>query len=274
MPKKIRRVLAIGDFHCGHRVGLTPPYWQRKAVKPSYKDEDLVETTKRAKWTKLQGALWKEWTAIRKKAGKIDVLLVNGDCIDGRSEKNGGKELIINTRDEQCDMAAYIIRQIGADKIIMTYGTNYHVGSLEDWENNIASAVKAAKIGAHEWFDVNGVVFDAKHKVGTSGIPHGRATALLKADLWNIVWADQGMQPRADVVVRSHAHYSISIRQPDGQCVILPALQGMGSDFGARQCEGTVHFGACWWDVTDKDNWDYHPEVRKIEAQKTAALVL
>ena len=155
MPKKTRRVLTLGDFHCGHVAGLTPPHWQRKAVV----EEDDV-TTKWNKWCRLETALWAEWTKIRKKIGKVDVLLVNGDCIDGRGERSGGTELITTNRTEQCDMAEYIIRQVGADKVIMTYGTAYHSGGFEDWEDAIATNIGADKIGAHEWFDVNGLIFE------------------------------------------------------------------------------------------------------------------
>ena len=69
MKKKKKRVIAISDLHCGHRVGLTPP---------DYADRSTT------KWNTAQRALWGEYYRMVKEHGPADVLLVLGDVIDGR----------------------------------------------------------------------------------------------------------------------------------------------------------------------------------------------
>ena len=53
----------------------------------------------------------------------------------------------------------------------MTYGTPYHFGIGEDWEYIVAEKVGAFKIGSQEWPEVNGVIFDFKHKVENTTVP-------------------------------------------------------------------------------------------------------
>ena len=31
-----KKIVAMADLHCGHRVGLTPPKWQGRNVNPKY----------------------------------------------------------------------------------------------------------------------------------------------------------------------------------------------------------------------------------------------
>ena len=80
-----------------------------------------------------------------------------------------------------------IQRAMGKNKVPvgMTYGTAYHTGDSEDWENEIAKDVGAVKIGSHEWFDIGyGWIIDCRHHVGSSSVPHARATANSRAALW------------------------------------------------------------------------------------------
>jgi len=149
-----KRVVAFGDQHAGHRVGLTPPKWQT--------------ANQGKKYYKIQQELWNEFTYIIDKLKPIDVLIVNGDCIDGRGFRSGGTELITVDRNEQIDIAAYSINYCKADKVVITRGTPYHTGVKEDWEDQLLEKTKARKIGDHEFYNVNGVIFD----VSTTSVVH------------------------------------------------------------------------------------------------------
>ncbi len=133
-------------------------------------------------------------------------------------------------------------------------------------------------IGDHEWFNINSLIFDVKHFVSASSIPHGRATALKRDDLWNLVWADSGDQPRADVLVRSHVHYleyGPKVSGTDqGLCIITPAMQAMGTKFGSKKCSGIVHQGFISFDIIDKEHWSWKRHLVKLRSQKTSASIL
>jgi hypothetical protein len=263
---KPKRVVVISDLQCGHVVGLTPPGWQLKPVDAK---------GKRTKHIRIQQALWKEYRAMCDAIGYVDVLIVNGDCIDGRSDKTGGTETITADRDEQCEIACECIRRINYDKLVMVYGTGYHVSSDgEDFENQIAAELKADKIGSHEWISVNGCIFDCKHFVGNSTVPHGRATALWRDQVWNALWALRNEQPLGDVMVRSHVHAYLHIETADFEAATTPALQGMGSKFGSRICSGTVDFGMIGWDVKSKHEKKLFSHIVKIPEQAAKVTLL
>jgi len=242
---KTKRVVIISDMHCGHRAGLTPPSWQCK--------NEAGHVWQ--KFLQVQEECWKLYIAEVKKLKPVHLLIVNGDCIDGRGEKSGGVELITGDRQEQCDMAVECIKVWNAEHVAMTRGTNYHVGAEEEWEDRIARDV-GAKIGDHEWIDVNGFVWDVKHHIGSSQVPHGRGTSLARDVLWNQLWANAGEQPRGDFLVRSHCHYwEGQYRMLGGkrvEAVITPALQAMGTRFGARRCSGSVHWGLLAFDISSE----------------------
>ena len=256
MPKKKRRVLVISDFHSGHHVGLTPPSWH-----------DTPSSTADPARIKLAEFRQRTYSIFHKQVKglkPIDVLIVNADCIDGRGEKSGQTELLTSDRDKQCDMASEIIKYVGAKKILMTYGTGYHTGSLEDFENKIAREVKADKIGGHEWVDVNGLVFDVKHKVGASSIPHGRMTPIARERLWNLLWVEREESPKSNIIIRSHVHYHNFAGGKNWLALTTPALQGPGSKYGTRQCSGTVDFGFVHFDVNPSGSYEWQAHITKL----------
>ena len=243
-----KRVLVIADLHCGHRAGLTPPsHWGNVGYD---------------KWADLRKALWLEFTRKVDSLKPIDILFINGDTIDGRGAKSGGTELICTSIASQQDIAKECIEYIDADQIVMTRGTPYHTDHEgEMGEDEIARAVGAVEISDQCWPEVNGVIFDLKHKIGGTSIPHGKGTAIAKAQLWNLVHNDfYESQPRADIIIRSHVHYFYGVDGGNWHGFITPALQGLGSKFGSRICEGLVHFGLMWFNITSKEDWRENPK--------------
>lgn len=264
-----KRVVIIADMHCGHKVGLTPPKYQ-----PSPREEKTLRDHFHNKFARIRQECWDFYAKTIDSLKPIDVLIVNADCIDGRGEKSGGTELLTADIDEQCDIAIECIRYAEAKNVIMTYGTPYHVGELEDHENKIAEAV-GAKIGAHEWVSVNGVIFDVKHKVGNSIIPHGRATAALREALWSIIWKEAQMIPGANIIIRSHVHFAVDVRISGlPHTIVTPALQAMGTKYGSRQCSGLVDFGLVVFDVYDNGYYSHRIFTPPIQSQKAIATIL
>ena len=260
----MKKGIIISDLHCGHRTGLTPPGYQ-------YKDGGW-----QAKYSKVQKACWNWYKDTLKKIGDIDVLIVNGDAIDGKGYRSGSSEQITTDMMVQADIAVNCIATAmqRKTKLVMTRGTPYHTGEGEDFEDLIAQELKAEEIGAHVFPKIDGVVFDLKHKVGSSTIPHGRSSAIKKAALWNKIWAEADEQPDADVLVRSHVHYHQASYDPDfGWQMTTPALQGFGSKYGSLQCEGRVHFGLIEF-VCDKGKFGFTDHIAKLPVHKSKVVEL
>jgi len=221
-------------------AGLTPPAYNSDAKKGR----------------KARAALWREYVATIKRLAPIHHVLYLGDGIDGRGQMSGGTELLTTDMMEQAQMATECLNVIRLHgkvprtfSIVGVYGTGYHTGKYEDFEDIIAKDAGFDKIGGHEWPQVYNTVFDIKHKIGGSSVPYGRLTAAQKARLWNREWAAVGEQPLATCLIRGHVHYFGGGIDSRGGAFTAPAWQGYGSKFGIRQCEGKVDWGCMWFDV-------------------------
>jgi hypothetical protein len=200
----------------------------------------------------------------------IDLLIVNGDLIDGRGEASGGTELITPDRTVQAEMAVAALEVWEPRKVVVSIGTPYHTGKTEDWEKTIAS-VLGGKAYSHPFLDVEGVVFDCKHKVGRSSVSYGRGTPLAKERDWNLWWFDRGGQPKADIILRSHVHYFAYIGGAGWLAVNVPPLETGKSKYGQRQNSGMVDWGLVKFDV-DGGAFTWEPYTRQLKANNTEAI--
>jgi hypothetical protein len=224
----LKTVVIISDLHCGALTGLTSEQYRISPAYPSVRN--------------VQETMWNWYKGEIDKLGQVDFLIVNGDAIDGKANKLGGRGLITADRSEQVDIAKDAIDYVNASKIAIIKGTRYHVGDDEDWEEVLAERVNADKVGIHDWYQIDDVIIDCKHKVGSSSIPHGRYTAIAREKLWNDLWAERGLQPNADILIRSHCHYFVHCGDAKSLRIITPALQ-WSTDFGSREMSGTIDVG-------------------------------
>ena len=269
----MKRILFTSDPHCGHLVGLTPPSWQISADRPHAEKFAAVE---RACWTWFS----KKINALR----PFHVHACLGDIVDGTGLRSGGSELIVVDRNQQVEIALEVFDFIRAPVNIVCKGTPYHTGPVEEMETTLEMSLrdrpwcKVVKTGDHEWMDVNGVVFDLKHHIGGSQIPHGRWTALARDETWNAIWAESGAAPRSDYLLRGHVHYLVEGHRYVGNrrrtFSTCPALQGLGTRFGKKKCSGTVDYGFMWCDIDDKGAVQWHEEIMPVTAQRATALVV
>jgi len=253
----MKTVVAITDLHCGHRAGLTTDQWLRP-------EDTQIGTLQR----ELRGH-YDRWV---KEYYRPDVLLIGGDCIDGKGHRSGGTELLTSDRDLQSGMAVELIKMWNPGIIKMVYGTPYHTGSNEDWEAVIADRL-GAEIHGQMFVTVEGVTYHVKHKTGASSIPHGRHTATAKDRLWLAIWEEDQDWPRADIVLRGHVHYHQYCGGPDWLGMTMPALCGAATKYGSRQCSGIVHFGITVFQI-DGIKYTWHTEIVRIKSAKPAHAVI
>jgi len=242
------KIIVISDLHAGHKVGLTPADWQKKSDK--FYDEQCF--------------LYDFYLEQINKIGAVDVVIVNGDAIDGKGEKSGGTELLTSDRDEQVEMAYQCLKEIKAKEFYFTFGSPYHVGKEEDWEKVLAEKMNS-EIKSHLFLNIDGLTFDIKHKINSSIIPHGRYTAIARDKLWNSIWAENEGQPLSDIIIRSHVHYFNFCGDDSFLAIITPAMQGIGSKFGARQCSGIVKTGFIYFETFGDKEYTWRPIILKYK---------
>lgn len=266
----MKRILIVSDYHCGHLVGLTPPAWQLN----ERNDAGLCRK-RREKFAAVQRACWDFYSSNVKKHGPYDIMLINGDLIDGDGYRSGGTEQITTDRVEQAEMAVVAAR-VGVSKktrVACTFGTASHTGQAEDFEALAAHDLNAS-IGSHEWYDINGCIIDMKHHLGSSGVPHGRHTAVAKERLWNIMWNEAEMAPKSNVFIRSHVHFHNYAGGPGWVGMTTPALQGHGSKYGSRRCNGVVDYGIVVAEISNQGEFTWKSIIAKLSAQRAAATAL
>jgi hypothetical protein len=221
-------LLVAADTHSGVRIGLTPPDWQFEKA-PGYDQ---------------QKELW-DWYIETVNQIKPDVALWNGDMVDGNQSKCGARGLITADPAEQASMAVRCVREAGAKQNLFTVGTAYHTGKEGDWERLVSNEF-AEELHDRLFFKVEDVVIDARHFIGRSSVPYGRATTITKENVWNIIRSEAGWQPRAKVFIRSHVHYFVFSGDAHSLAMTTPALQLPGGLHGDRLCTGTVDAGLMW----------------------------
>jgi hypothetical protein len=234
-----RKILIIGDLHCGSMCGLTPPDW-------------IVSKGRNEFYSNLQKEMWDNYLEMCEDFGKVDALIVNGDAIDGKGTRSGSTEQITADMFEQCDMAVKALEHIDARQVMFTYGTPYHtaLNSGEDFDKEIADRLNAP-IQDELNVDVDGLIFNVKHKVGSSSSPYNRAMPAGRHRLWDALEALRTEQKPADVYVRSHVHYFSFCGESKWYAFTLPALQSSETKYGARQCVGLTDWGMCMFMVDD-----------------------
>lgn len=241
MNRNFYRIFVGSDVHAGHFAGLTPPEWH-------YPRHGAL-----GEISAMQSELWEFFSTTVDAFKPFDAAFWVGDMIEGDGDRNNGVELITSDRLQQAAIACGVVKRVGAKFNRFVHGTPSHTGKAEDFENAVAKEFRA-KITPQAWVRRSGVVFNLKHKVGGTGVPHGKGTAIMKDVLWGQIWADMEAQPKTNITIRGHTHrYFLYDDVGPGNTpkmgICLPALQAAATKYGAKECSGIVHFGFMHFDI-------------------------
>ena len=243
---KVQKWGLISDLHCGSSTGLGFPFDNPVRVQ-----------------------LDDRWKTAVKWLGPVDVLLVNGDEIDGEDRK--GRDVVTDDCEKQADEAANYIAMIKPKKeIIIISGTPYHTEKAgQAFRKVLAHKLhlllgekikitfkRKLKTTINGWFRL-----EARHKIGSSTVPHGRHTAPNRSKTWNTINAclSSGYSGKAakwpHLCVFGHVHYYTFSKDAFGAVCTLPCWQAIGSRFGDEQCDGHVDLGMARLTVKGVNEW-------------------
>ena len=196
MPKKaIDNVAIMSDSHCGSWWGWTPPRYWNALTPPGVKW--LWECRKK------QLRLWPK---------RLDMLILNGDHIDGKQRRSEGTSVVSTSLAVQTDMAIECYEPFveRADIVVRVGGTAYHEsfdGPLEKLD--MAFGIKKPKDPidclVRDIRLSKDCLINVKHK------PEGGAclyklTAVDREALWASVMEQHANLENADYLIRSHFH--------------------------------------------------------------------
>lgn len=195
-----------------------------------------------------------------------------GDGYDGKDPKSG--DISEGCLLKQAEMCALLIEKLKPKRGgYLVSGTDYHVNigdqSFEghikkclqyealknrgvDLKVDLSSLTKIS--GINGWFNLQ-----ARHFIGGSGIPHGRATAPLREQMWSTLHEAEmavvdGKTPRLPhLMVYGHRHDFLFVKNSRGSVLVCPSWQAMGSLHGDKKCTGHVDLGIIKLTITPEE---------------------
>lgn len=239
MNKQIT-VVALGDIHAGSRAAICVP------------DMPLSEGGS-FRYSAAQRALYDAWTLLAKEWQNPDVLIVNGDAIEGQARKESGVSCWSTDLDDQLNCAAILIRQFNAKKTYIIEGTGYHVDAGgKSLEHHLGVQLNAEKIGpagqraAQEVFlQVGAHTFHAAHHISV-GTGWYKTTPLARELVFALL--NESDFHKTDIILRSHVHYFCGVEFHRQRGYTLPCWQlrtrymMKKSAFGMTPSIGAVRF--------------------------------
>lgn len=177
------------------------------------------------------------WLHCADKIGRCDLLLENGEPIEGTHFKSNGSELFSASIGDQLDDAERLIKMWKYDKLIFVRGSKYHSmdGGQTSYEEMLARKMGAVQYQGifgkgsqnqkqlnaysgdytdmYAFFEINQRTFLANHEIGFSKQKASRtgaiSRALINMELERGRWYDKGRN--LDCLINSHNHYYIHV---------------------------------------------------------------
>ena len=239
------RIFIGGDFHCGDKAGLAP--YSRIAKKSPYSD--------------LQTQLYDWYSKEVPENGPYDYAILTGDMVEGQNSKNT-IELYESDTDEQGEIAAECCSIIPCKKenFYCVYGTPFHTAGTYSYEDNFAKCLGIAKPKTTQRLNFNDMVrINVRHTVGRSTIPYGQGTPTYKEMVNEILNASLHEDESADICIRGHAHYSVSMRVRDRESIVVPCLKYPAGIYGRKMAETQYDMGFGILEIYGYKNWRYIP---------------
>lgn len=222
----MKKILVVSDLHCGSIYGLLPSGFER--------------VDKAGRLYTQRRALWEAWQHMAQATKGADIVVVNGDLVDGKQEAQRQTEMNLSTIEEQVDAATICLQQLRPAKGAMWYfvqGTEFH-----DQKGCPAVEQIAQRFGAQVPFPANnngaglysweildlevepGVILNIQHGTAT-GQGFYRATPYDREMIFSALAGKEHSMPKADCVIRSHAHFFIHLEHASKHSVGVPCWQ-------------------------------------------------
>jgi hypothetical protein len=189
----------VADLHCGSRWGLYP------------KSKMPPDTPEAVRW------LWSCWEWLIENWPPLDLLILNGDEIDGKQGRAASTGLWNADLSAQVDYAIECLEPLvkKARKVIRQNGTGYHVSTEQPLrqldEHFRVNPTDAARSIVRDIQLADGAILNVKHQPEGEGTLY-RGTGLDREVLWACLSETVKGLPKATHLIRSHLHSSAHLR--------------------------------------------------------------
>ena len=241
------RILVLGDVHIGSRWAPWP-------------EDYVLAKGHRAGLSAGQVYLnecWGHMLADAKRR-RPDIILLNGDIMDGGMVKN--IDVVSPRNDDQIGGAEAMLAplvKLARKKVFATWGTGYHTGRGGENESTLCREVLHIEYLPELYLDTPAGIIHATHHVSTTSQPMYEATGLLKAllikQLELLRAYGAGRMPDVRCVIRSHRHRFMAIEPEDKRLAITTAPWMLKTEYNyKRSPDSEPEIGYLWLNATDK----------------------
>lgn len=242
----MKSIVVVSDIHVGSRLAVCTP-------KAKMSDGSTYIANR------AQLALYEAWNDVVSSWKYPDILVINGEPIDGQQGFNRGTEVWTTNYLDQINTSVNLLRTFYPKKIYMTRGSNYHVEingvPIEQivGEKLNAETVDGQKVVPELFLNVGGVKFNFAHHIAgtTSGWVYRHTPSSKEAMLMALNAKDKHA---VDVVVRSHNHVYSGVFGPTYLAITTPGWQ-LQTWLGFRKtAAGSIpHIGAIRFTVENEE---------------------
>lgn len=261
------RIVCISDLQVGSNLGIMPE-------KAWVSEREKEETPNR-----IQEALLKAYNETVRAWSKPDILVVNGDAIEGGQPRERGVPVWSTNSTDHVDAAAILIDKWQAKKAFVVRGTGYHVNTdgipfEELLARKIKNGVKISLSGNNfsdyqlwlQPLDSNKVFFFAHH-IETTKIFQYMATAPAREVAMHKLNADE-ISPTNEppnVMVYSHRHMYVDSGFESGRRVFVTPGWQVQTPFGKKRSPAgaIAHIGALRF-TTKGDDFEWELKTYKL----------
>lgn len=214
----VRQGVVISDLHVGSRWGLFPPGFMLST--------GAVYTLHRG-----QEYLLECWQDMQKRLPRrFDILIINGDAVDGQNPRGLGRDVIEPDPQWQVRAAAALLQPLAkrAGEVYVTQGSEYHVRAGAEDDEAVARAIGAIpdEAGHHAWdwllLEMDGILLDVAHHRSTS-IRYETMPGERELQFDRLVADLKG--GHADLIIRSHGHRYVYVDVDGDKSLATPSWQ-------------------------------------------------
>ena len=259
------RILVISDLHVGSTTALC-------SERPVISDQNTYYVP-----NEMQRVLLKAWKDMIKEAtrqGGIDLLVINGECVDGANLKQAGQQTWSSNLDDQMNDSKKLIDMIPYKQVMILRGSNYH----DQIDGTNLEEIMASKLrdvipykayggeGKTDYFayiKIHGKIFNFTHHIGFSRQKTNRANAMARE--MKAMHFQHDTLGRADVFIRSHVHYLVHVEFSNTHGVITPCWKYPDAFLFKGGLAGTTpDIGAVWFNVFKNGDIDFDKFIAEI----------
>lgn len=247
-----QRVLVLSDTHVGSNVALAP-------------EELILESNNRILANEIQLALLQEFYNMVDEVGTVDLLVLNGDLVEGTNYYGEGAGCLTTSMSEQAKTAIELLSDIRCRKVVGCRGTAYHGKKNPNMDHQVIEGLGGVCMDEVS-LTIEGLRFYANHRTPVRMVrfetrPQSVAQDILLGELNSMDFGHY------DIICKAHVHYYIGLDMGKSLGIVCPCFKGR--DEFAKGAANPFAFnpsiGYVMFDIEDDGDFSWTKSVKNLK---------